>query len=269
MNVIGERFGVFQLLRQIAKGASSRVFLASDGKVVKAVKLFPPEHRARAERELTFGQGLSHPHLNPVEAALEVAGYPGVVMPFVPGRRLGSVLAQGRELTSFLATFRGLLLALGYLHARGVVHQDVKPENVLIDKGGHARLIDFDLAVHVGTARRSGFAGTVAYLSPEQVTGEPVTPASDLYAAGIILYRALTGEVPFVGSIDEVMQAHRERDPLPPSHFDSALRPFDALVGKLLAKAPERRFAAAADLLEGLSGLGLAGPLGKAQNPIE
>ncbi len=269
MNVIGERFGEFQLLRQLAKGASSRVFLASDGKVLKAVKLFLPEHRARAERELRVGQGLLHPHLNPVEAGLEIAGYPGVVMPFVPGKRLGSVLVQRRELTSFLATFRGLLLALGYLHARGVVHQDVKPENVLVDKGGHARLIDFDLAVRVGTARRSGFAGTVAYLSPEQTAGEAVTPASDLYAAGIILYRALTGEVPFVGSVDEVMQAHRDRAPLPPSHFDRSLRPFDPLLDKLLAKAPAQRFTAAADVVEALSWLELARPLREIKNPIE
>ncbi|MBS3933473.1 MAG: serine/threonine protein kinase [Truepera sp.] len=252
MRLIGLRFGPFQVLRQIARGALSRVFLVSDGKVAKAAKLFPLEHRRRAEQELAIGLGLSHPHINAVEAPIEIGGYPGILMNYVAGRRLGEWPSQPDGLQPFLDRWSELLDALGYLHTLGIVHSDVKPENILISRKQGAVLIDFDLALRV-QAPRQGFAGTVAFASPEQARGEPAAPASDLYAAGIILYRGLTGQVPFSGSVREVFRAHGAATPTLPSQFDSRLAPYDALVTRLLAKQPEDRYQHAAEVLAALA----------------
>jgi serine/threonine protein kinase len=259
VNAIGQRFagGRFQILRALAHGAAARVFLASDGREVRAVKLYPPQHRLRAERELEIGHGLDHPHLNRVESAVEIDGCPGVVMPFVAGERLGSWLGRGADRAAFVISFIGVLEALGYLHRRGILHRDVKPENILIDRTGHTRLLDYDLAVRLedGLGRRA-LAGTVAYLSPEQARGEPATIASDLYAAGVILYRGMTGEVPFTGTVEEVIEAHRSAIPRPLATFDRTLEPLEPLMASLLAKEPGARARGAIDVIAELRGFG-------------
>ena len=261
MNLIGTQFNGFVVLREVARGAHSRVFLVSDGRVVKALKVFPPEAAHHAERELSYGSS-QHPHLNPVEARVTVDGYPGVTMPFVAGDRLGLWLDEVPT-SVFLKTFEGILLALEHLHSQDIIHRDVKPENIIVSKGAHARLLDFDLAVRVNeTQRRSVVAGTVAYLSPEQAAGRPATKASDLYAAGIILYRAVTGEVPFTGSVSEVLEAHRERVPDAPSSFHESLHLFDPFFARLLAKCEADRFPSAKAVIEALEPLrrGLESP---------
>jgi serine/threonine protein kinase len=254
VDVIGTHFGSgFQVLREIGRGAVAWVFLASDGRAVKALKLFPPEHRGRATRELDVGHGLEHPHLNPVEALVEVAGYPGVVMPLVPGVRLGGWLRARPGRSPFIDTMMGVLDGLDSLHGSGVVHRDVKPENILVEGSGHARLLDYDLSVRVGEARETrAVAGTVAYLSPEQTRAQAVTPASDLYAVGILLYWGLTGQVPFTGSVQEVIEAHRSEPPVAASRLDAGLAPFDVLLRRLLAKDAAARYQRAGEVAQAL-----------------
>lgn len=247
MSLIGASFENYVILREIAKGALSRVYLASDGKLVKAVKVFPEAQHRRATHEFELARALEHPHLGSVEAEVEVAGQPGLLMRYVPGVRLIDWLAEQRITEPFLDCFTGVLEALGYLHERGIVHRDVKPENILV-KEARATLLDFDLAVLEPTPRRRGFAGTIAYLSPEEARGEAATRESDLYAAGVILYRALTGQVPFTGSVAEVMAAHRQVIPERPSSFAESLRPYDLFFAKLLAKEPEERYRSAAEV---------------------
>lgn len=254
MNLIGTRFGDgHQILREIARGTVAHVYLASDGRDVRAVKLFPAERADRADRELRFGGGLVHPNLNPVDERITLQGRPGLLMPYVPGHRFGRWLPAASR-AARVAAIDGLLAGLAHLHARGTVHRDVKPENLLVTREGRAVLIDYDLAMAPGDARdRRTMAGTVAYLSPEQARGEPAEPASDLYAAGILLYRALTGEVPFSGSVSEVLEHHRSGTPSAPSSFGAGLRHYDALVARLLDKEPERRFTDAQEVREQLS----------------
>ena len=249
MKVIGANVGGnFRVVRQLARGTLARIFLVSDGKSVKVLKLFPPDFAARAERELRVGCSLAHPRLNPVEAGLELDGYPGVIMPYVRGVQLSEWLVQA-DLSRFLALLSQVLEGLEYLHGEGIVHRDIKPDNILVGSQGAPYLIDFDLAVHVNEPPQKS-AGTVAYLSPEQARGERSAPASDLYAVGVLLYRVLTGEVPFSGSVSEVITMHREATPPPPSSFNPALAPFDSLCLELLSKDAKARPSAAQMAME-------------------
>lgn len=248
-----------QVLRVLERGASARVYLVSDGRRLKAIKLFRREHAARAAREYAIGHGLEHPHVNPVEDAVELEGAPGVRMPFAAGVRLSIWLRAAPTAAERLRTLAGVADALAYLHQRGIVHRDVKPENILVDARGHALLLDFDLALRIGEAAPRAVAGTPAYLSPEQVRGEPPTPATDLYGFGVLLYQALAGEVPFTGSVDEVMVAHSRDEPQRVSSFDPAWVPLDPLVTGLLAKERAARPADAAMVAAALRAAATAG----------
>lgn len=253
-DVIGQRLPSGEMvLREVGRGASARVFLVSDGASVGALKLLPPGQELRADHEHRIASGFFHPNVVRVDARVDVAGWPGVRMPLVSGRRLlARGGGEGVDRAGYLDAFAQLLEALAYLHAGGVVHRDVKPENVLIDRAGRVTLIDFDLAYRMAEPSAAPrVAGTLAYLSPEQVRGEPATPASDLYAAGVMLYAALTGEVPYGVAIEALVAGHRPaggqaRRVARPSNIDPALAPADALLAGLLAPDPADRFADAA-----------------------
>jgi eukaryotic-like serine/threonine-protein kinase len=254
MKLTGQAFNLgdndtYKVLHEIAKGAFSRVFLATNGEAVKALKVFPQQYTHHAEREYSFGRGLNHPHLNTVEAMLEVDGYRSVLMPYLSGQRLSTYFEKA-DLAAFLKIFRELLQAVQYLHDNDILHRDIKPENIMISRAGHAKLFDFDLAVRTNEVqRRRTLIGTVAYLSPEQAKGDAVSKASDLYSAGVIFYRGVTGEVPFTGTVDEVLKAHVSEEVQKPSSFDKRLKPFDELSGRLLAKKQRERFQEAAEVL--------------------
>ncbi len=253
MDVIGARLDDGDLvIREVGRGASARVYLVSDGRRVRALKMLPSGDEARAAYELAIAGDFEHPHVNRVDSSVEVAGRPGLLMPFVAGRRLlaRNRTARGRE--AYLDAFEGVLAALGYLHERCVVHRDVKPENLLVDAIGHVRLIDFDLAVRVSDSTRPGLVGTIAYLSPEQARGGVSVPASDVYAAGVMLYGALTGEVPFTGTVEEVVTQHREVPAGPPSEIDPELGALDEFLARMLAKRPQDRYESGAAALEAL-----------------
>jgi serine/threonine protein kinase len=246
MKLIGKKFeGGFRILHEIARGAFAQVYLASNGTEVKAVKVFPQAYRRHAEREYAYGSKLNHPYVNTIEALVEVDGYLGVLMPYLQGQRLSSYFDKPQVL-QFLKSFSELLIAIGHVHEKGIIHRDIKPDNVMVSRAGHVKLFDFDLAVRIDEPQRKrAVIGTVAYLSPEQAKGEAVNKASDLYSAGVILYRGLSGEVPFTGTIQEVLSAHQEEKPRAISSLVKDLSLFDDLLERLLAKKPTERYGSA------------------------
>jgi serine/threonine protein kinase len=210
--------GQYRLVRPLGRGASSVVYFAvgKDG-LAYAVKLFPPELKHHAEREYRNGAGLDHPRLARVLAATTVQNHPSLVLDFARGQvmfsryvhrpslrlhpQLGGVnfepVQAANERRSYLLTLVHLLDALTHLHSVGTVHRDVKPENIIVDADGSARLVDFDLSGPVGERFVSPLRiGTAAFLSPEAVVGEPLGPESDLYGVGILLHWGLYGELP-------------------------------------------------------------------------
>jgi serine/threonine protein kinase len=242
----------YRIIRPIARGAVATVYLALDreGRPF-AVKVFPEGYVARADREWQVGRALEHPNVNPVLGRLDVDLHPAVLLAFAPGRRLAE---QPPTAGAFLEVFKQLLAALAHMHERGYVHRDVKPENVIVDERGLARLIDFDLAGPKNERTERLRLGTIAYIAPEQVRGENVSPATDVYAAGVILYWGLTGELPFVGSPKAVMESHLHA-PLPETDALEPGSPLERVLARMVAKDPKERFPDASAVLLALDAL--------------
>jgi serine/threonine protein kinase len=203
--VIGDRFELRDLL---GRGGMSEVWLAHDRELDRPVALkllaggADPERLVREARAIA---GLSHPNIAGVYDVGETEGRPYLVLEYLRGGTLEDRLAGGLPLPDFeterLAT--QITAGLAHAHANGIVHRDLKPSNVLFDSEGRAKLADFGIARATGQAtltEAGTIMGTAAYLSPEQAEGAPTGPASDVYSFGVILYRLLTGQLPFAGS---------------------------------------------------------------------
>ena len=238
---LGRHLAGLQLIRLIGHGAVARVYLASDGSRLKAVKVFPARASDRARRELEFGAGLDHPNLNVVEQLLDLDGNPALIMPFVRGTVLSGWLKSNTRLKDLLPVLAGITRALAHLAERGLVHRDVKPENVIVGGDGSVTLVDYDLGTRSGEQDPVMAAGTPAFLNPEQAAGLPVTPASDLYSLGVLAWWGLCREVPFSGDAAAVLQAHRSQVPRKVSELRPEAAMLDSLVAALLAKEPGER----------------------------
>ena len=253
--------GRYQLLRRIGAGGMGVVFLAHDTVLERdvAVKVL---HRhlaadaatgARFRREARAVAGLSHSNIVPVFDGGADDGSPFMVMELVQGASLRDVLvAAGRLAAGTTAhLLRQVLDALDHAHGNGVVHHDLKPENVLVTTQGLVKVADFGLARALSDAGASDdgpLVGTPEYLAPERVLGRAAGPRSDLYSAGILAYELLTGRVPFEG-VDAYAVAHRhveDRVP-PPSATAGVGADLDGWVGRLTARDGADRPASAAD----------------------
>jgi serine/threonine-protein kinase len=245
--------GRYLLENKVATGGMGEVWRARDirlGRIVAVKLLRPefaddPEFRDRLRLEGRLAGLLSHPGIVQVRDYDDgsAAGVPYLVMEFVAGPSLATVLAAEGTLSPgrVLGLIAQAAKALACAHAAGIVHRDMKPGNLLIDRG-QVKIADFGIARAVGAppVTRAGlFMGTPAYLSPEQVAGVPATPASDLYSLGVIAYECLTGWQPFHGTALAVASAHRDL-PLPPLPR-AVPRPAAELVAALTAKNPRHR----------------------------
>jgi len=241
----------YRVIRLLGQGALASVFLAFDRfGTPYALKVFPKGAEARRDRELWVGQRLSHPNINPVLEALDLEEGPALLLAYAPGEEMGRWMLRRPERKRALFVFRQLLSALAHMHAQGLVHRDVKPENIIVAGTDEARLVDFDLSGPALEAFKKPLrVGTLPYLAPEQVLGQSPGPEADVYAAGVILYWILAGEHPFVGAPEEVLWGHL-KGAIPPI---PGLEPEqEAFLKRLLAKQPAERFPTAKEALEAL-----------------
>jgi serine/threonine-protein kinase len=254
--------GRYRLIEPLGRGAMSAVWLAEDSELGRrvAVKLLSPTaDRARFEREARAAASLSHPNLCSLYDYGEADGKPYMVLEYLPNGSLEERL-QGREPLADGETTRiaaEMAAGLAHAHGRGLVHRDLKPANVLFDSEGRAKIADFGIARMggSGTLTAAGTVlGTASYISPEQAGGLPAGPASDVYSFGVILFRMLTGRLPFVApNAMEVVRMHRDDPPPHVADFrpDAPAR-LEALVTAALAKHPAGRPADGAALLHEL-----------------
>ena len=256
--------GRYRLLEPLGRGAMSAVWEAEDLELARrvAVKtLAPSADRQRFEREARAVAALSHPNIVAVYDYGESDGRPFMVLECLAGGSLEERLSGDRPLPDAETRRIAADVAAGLAHAheRGLVHRDLKPANILFDAEGRAKIADFGIARMrgTGTLTETGTVlGTASYLSPEQATGETAGPPSDVYSFGVILFRLLTGRLPFAAkNAMELVAMHR--DVAPPLVADvraDAPRDLAALAGAALTKDPAGRPADGAALLAALRG---------------
>jgi serine/threonine-protein kinase len=252
--------GRYRVGRRLGEGGMAIVYLGHDLLLGRDVAIKSPRpqfaadagFRARFEREARAAAALSHPNIIDVYDVGEDNGTPFIVMELVRGQSLKEIIAADApfhpdDVAELLEQIGG---ALDYAHARGYVHRDIKPGNILIDQHGRARLVDFGIAKGLadGDLTEAGASlGTVGYLSPEQAAGLMATPASDVYSAGVVAFEMLTGELPFAAETPVGVAMRHMNDPAPrPSHIVPGLPPpVDPIILRALAKDPTRRWGSA------------------------
>ena len=265
---LGERYQVRELLGQGGMGA---VLLARDLELDRdvAVKLIRddladrPEVLARFRREVQLASQVTHPNVLRVYDLGESSGQRFLTMQFVDGEDLGAVIKRDGplEVARAVALFRQMASALAAAHERGVVHRDLKPQNVLVDEDGAAFVADFGLASSAATTSddvritRTGVAiGTPLYMAPEQVAGSAADERSDLYALGLIFYEMLTGRLPFEGDTPlSVMTQRLSQEPVPLTRWRTDAPPYlRQLLERCLQREPSLRYQSADEVLRDL-----------------
>jgi serine/threonine-protein kinase len=259
--------GRYRAQRRLGSGGMAEVWCAEDevlGRRV-ALKLMggrfaeSPEFRERFRREAQAAAGLTHPNIVAIFDRSEWDGTPYIAMELVDGKTLKELVTERGPLPPEIALglTEQILRALGYAHRRGIVHRDIKPQNVIIDREGQAKVADFGIARAGDTSEMTqtgAIVGTVQYLSPEQAEGHPVDRRADLYSVGIVLYELLTGQVPFDGEapISIAIKQINER-PVPPRQLEPRVPPaVEGVVLRALEKDPARRFQSAEEFIAAL-----------------
>jgi serine/threonine-protein kinase len=254
--------GRYKILRKLGTGGMANVYLAEDQELGRrvAIKILNERHAnddqfvERFRREAKNAAGLSHPNIVSIYDRGEAEGTYYISMEYLEGRSLKElILARGPAPISVAIDYaRQILAALRIAHRQGLVHRDIKPHNVLVDGEGRLKVTDFGIA-RAGPSQMTeegSIIGTAQYLSPEQAQGAPVTPASDLYSVGIVLYELLTGKVPFSGETPvELAMKHLSKTPEPPSRLRPEVpRDLDFVVMRALAKSPDERYESADEM---------------------
>jgi serine/threonine protein kinase len=264
------RIGRFEVRERLSFGAFGTVYRAYDPQLQRevALKVLRPEATAssraveRFQREAKAAARMTHAHIVRVFEAGQDGPHHFIASALVEGRTLSAMVPEGgMEASEAAQLLIQLANALDYAHRQGVIHRDVKPDNILVDEQGHLYLTDFGLAALTGLSdarltQTGDLLGTPSYMSPEQAAGEweSVGPAADVYAAGAVLYYALTGRAPFEGPPMLVLFHHQRTPAPPPSTLRAALDPaLDAICLRALAKTPDERYANAREMAVALN----------------
>jgi serine/threonine-protein kinase len=225
-------------------------------KMTRAGAFVGPRELARFRFEAEAAAALDHPNIVKVHSVGEVGGVPYLAMSWVEGGTLATCgpLAP-REIATLMAK---VARAVQHAHQRGILHRDLKPGNILLDKQGEPHVADFGIARRLAAdatiTATGGVVGTPAYMSPEQASGGAVGPASDIYSLGAVLYELLTGRPPYAGTVVEVLAKVQSRESPPEPH---RVRPgadpeLEAVCLKCLQNEPARRYASAGELADDL-----------------
>jgi hypothetical protein len=269
----GDEFAGHRILGVAGRGGMGVVYRALQLDLDRpvALKLIAPQlaedtaFRERFARESRAAASIDHPNVIPIYYTGDHEGTLYIAMRYVEGPDLRTLVRAEGQLEPGRAAYivSQVASALDAAHARGIVHRDVKPANVLLGAGEHAYLTDFgltkNLTSHTGSTRAGGWVGTLGYVSPEQIRGERIDARADVYALGCVLYHALTGSPPYQRDSDEAtLWAHLHDDP--PSvagHAPGVPEGFDEVVRRAMAKDPDERYPSAGDL--GRAALAAAG----------
>jgi hypothetical protein len=257
--------GQYEILREVGRGGMGIVFLARDLKLERliAIKTLPPTLaaddviRARFLREARTAAALTHPNIVPIHRADDIDGTVFFVMGFVDGPSLAQLIRDGGPLSprTAVSVLYDVADALGYAHGAGVIHRDVKAENILIDRGSSRALVtDFGIARVAEAAPLTATGtvlGTVHYMSPEQVAGDAVDPRSDVYSLGVVAFYALAGRFPFDSpTASAVLVAHVTKEaPSLSNVAPSVPRSLARLVDRCLAKDRDSRVQSCEEML--------------------
>jgi serine/threonine protein kinase len=262
--------GSYRLIDRLGAGGMGEVWRAEDTRLLRevAIKILSeriandPEWKARFLREARTIAQMNHPNIATIYSIEQEAEKLFIVMELVEGESLGTVLAKGPlPPAEAVRIIRHVAEALGEAHEKGIVHRDVKPDNIIVGKRG-TKVLDFGIAKQLvsttdsPTLTQAGLiVGTPFYMSPEQALGRPVDARSDLFSLGVVLYEALAGRRPYEGeSVTETMMNIIMQEPPDLSVVAPSLPPsLSDVVSRALQKKPERRFGSAGEMVDALS----------------
>jgi len=262
--------GPFRILREIGRGGMGVVYLAEDTRLGRqvALKALPPylgvgqEAKRRFAAEARAVSSLDHPNIATLyETDVTAEGQLYMAFAFYEGETLGARIARGHLLVEEAVEIASRIAeGLAAAHRSGIIHRDVKPSNVLLAESGEVKLLDFGVAKVAGEELTGEGVqlGTIAYMSPEQASGAPVDPRTDLWSLGVVLYEMISGERPFRGA-DQTSLGHSilHDEPGPPLPvWSEGSGELERVIEKLLCKAPDGRYQGAEDLLIDLRAVG-------------
>ncbi|HET9530972.1 MAG TPA: serine/threonine-protein kinase, partial [Blastocatellia bacterium] len=279
-NLLNSVIGEYRIVGTIGQGGMGEVYRAVHNKIgrVAAVKVLSqatrsPEFVERFLNEARIQASLQHPNIATLYDFLEFNNQPCIIMEFVEGQTLNEYIASrgALHLAEAVPIFRALSDALAYVHARGIIHRDIKSNNIKITPSGQVKLLDFGIAKS-GTSPSltvaGGFVGTLQYVSPEQFTGGIADARSDVWALGVLLYEMVTGRLPFdattIGGLYE--QINRAAYTPPSSVVANLPREIEAIIARCIRRNPAERYQTAGQLLQDVCRL--QGQVAQPQQPM-
>lgn len=255
--------GRYKLEKELGRGGMGVVYLAHDTQLDRPVALkflgdfidHSDEFRQRFTREARTAARIAHPNIISIYDINSSRGKAYIAMEYVEGGSLYRYIRTKGKLSprETANIFVQVCSALAAIHEAGIVHRDIKPDNILIAKGGLVKITDFGLAKaeDVRLTRTGALMGTPSYMAPEQVLGKETDPRSDIYSLGLVLHECLTGKTVFTG--EDVLEKQLNETPKPPSAFtDGIPEALDRIVMNCVAKKPEARYQTARALMDDL-----------------
>jgi serine/threonine protein kinase len=251
----GTRIGSYEIVDALGEGGMGQVFrarhLISDRieamKVLLSASSSSQDMLDRFTREIRVLAGLNHPNIAALHTAFRHENQLVMIMEYVDGQDLRRCMQSGITLDQAVAYTQQVLAALEYAHSRNVIHRDIKPSNIMLTWDGRVKLLDFGIALATPDPRLTltgSVVGSMHYIPPEQIYGEPPDERSDLYGMGVTLYEMITGRLPIEGSnYPQVIAAHLQQKPVPPHQVDPRISEVvSAVVMKALAKEKRERW---------------------------